>query len=306
MADKNALFSDVIKNISRVNTVLQELIQNYEQLQKIYKSHSFESTQTDSVESDIDEAFKNAKGKNRSKDKDNETRKEIIYSQNRFPATQMFLSEEETVQETTEQFQNTDAEEELPEIEATKTNRTKIVNILRSSSDSDDTNENKVKEVKEVIHRNHRHSDEVKVPDHVFFDNVHKDIKNKIRNSNPTGLNYKKTARIKPKYRGKIRNNTSTSPTFRKFSPNTTTIRDSSKNVLHVLQSEDFPEDKIWKNIADKTPINLGIHRKTINFERDMGIGNRDIYSKSRVKWKKPALLILTSNLKVSEVIHHN
>ncbi|XP_063898544.1 uncharacterized protein LOC126056928 isoform X2 [Helicoverpa armigera] len=32
------IFADVIKNISRVNNVLQELISNYEQLQKIYKS----------------------------------------------------------------------------------------------------------------------------------------------------------------------------------------------------------------------------------------------------------------------------
>lgn len=82
-----AAFADVVKNITRVNNVLEDLIKNYEKLKKIYESEELVE-KDQSSDTEIDEQFKNAEKKiNRSKPKTSTTDPDRI-------ATQMFLSAE--------------------------------------------------------------------------------------------------------------------------------------------------------------------------------------------------------------------
>lgn len=92
----DAIFADVIKNISRVNNVLQELINNYEQLQKIYKSQENFDAPEYSSEADVDRYFQNNKKSKRDKERSfhqyaPSAKTTGIY----LHATQMFFSENE-------------------------------------------------------------------------------------------------------------------------------------------------------------------------------------------------------------------
>lgn len=79
----DSVFVDVLKNITRVNGVLEDLILNYEKLQKIYKS---QETLTELSSEDADEGYKYNK---RPRASLIQTTKPTFYS------TQMFFSEEE-------------------------------------------------------------------------------------------------------------------------------------------------------------------------------------------------------------------
>ncbi|KOB76506.1 Uncharacterized protein OBRU01_01732, partial [Operophtera brumata] len=85
------LFADVIKNISRVNNVLQDLINNYEQLQNIYKSQ--ENVKSEDSDSEMDEVFKTKKKE--AKRSKNEATTEPEPPPDKSRVTQMFWSDHE-------------------------------------------------------------------------------------------------------------------------------------------------------------------------------------------------------------------
>ncbi|CAH1642166.1 unnamed protein product [Spodoptera littoralis] len=126
------IFADVIKNISRVNNVLQDLINNYEQLQKVYKSQENFDGPDYSSERDNDHSSQNTK---KSKRASLTTATPYMFYQ---AGTRMILSDTDV--------------DNTAKVDTPVTKKTTVFDpmALSDSSDIEDTIEADVKRLKEL------------------------------------------------------------------------------------------------------------------------------------------------------------
>lgn len=194
---ESTIFSDVIKNISKVNNVLQDLIRNYEHLQKIYRADSFETTLELSSDSELDEYFKHTEKKMRKKNRDGGSDTENWSTTKKdFPATQMLVSDEmETATEKftsddegnasqTEIFRNVEnnVEYELDQVEkkdALETNAMYSTRLI-----SEEVNESVTEKIE--TGKDQLHNDEKRGPDNIILED---DVKTLNASSRTTNTN---------------------------------------------------------------------------------------------------------------------
>lgn len=269
-----SIFTDVIKNISRVNNILQDLIKNYEQLQKMYKTQSFEVDI--STDSEIDEAYKNEniKHKTNSRTSSNATYPPI---KKKFPGTAMLVSEEE-LETITEESNFLEDQNKLPLIQSLHAPEPVRINEEVKEDSEDDY------KVKKRKHIDHKHSDEIRVPDYVFYDNVHPKTTTKKAQSKRTKSTYKK-------YKHNVHQRS------KERDVETKDVQGNSRNVQKVVYTESFNQEKIWDEIVNKKPIELKTHRNILQ-QSKRGMRSRDDYWKKE-RPRKTALVIL-SKTKVS------
>ncbi|RVE49453.1 hypothetical protein evm_005884 [Chilo suppressalis] len=213
------IFTDVIRNITRVNNVLEELIQNYEKIQKYYDTNSFEKDYSSDIE--IDELYKNGKFYNKTKSRtyvDN-----TLWPKMEFPATAMIFSDDD-----------------VSEIEDSAEDNEEVKRADDQKSTADEVSDENSKEDSKELSENARIEDkntEIKESKIIFL-RPHKykaDNSNKIKDLNP------KTHHIQN----------------RKHKIETGSTKPINRNVEKIIYAETFPQGKIWDEIARKKPINL-------------------------------------------------
>lgn len=258
------MFSEVIRNISRVNNVLQELIKNYEQLQNMSKANSLEEKSQDySSDSEIDEVYKNLNQKRKLRSNNDTT---PPATKKNFPGTEMIVSEEEQ-EDITEKSNFDDNDQRTPSIQRLQAPDSEKENKVEETESSDDSTDKNV--------RDHKHSDEVKVPDNVFADNVHsKDSEKK-----------EKSMKTKKKESAVLSD-------IEMYSTTKVSVQGNARNVQQVLHAETFQKEKIWDEIAKEKPIELKAHRNMpYNTENDMRSP-----SVMDLRSKKTAIVIVAKN----------
>lgn len=239
--DSELVFTDVIKNISRVNNVLQELIDNYEQLKKMYKSQ--ENSETEESGTEVDGGFK-AKGNDGS-----ETTQRAQLGGD-FPATQMFWSNDEKD------------------------------SISASDDDEKDKNSEKNASAKDITEKiGENSSSDTSTGESTDISTDKEEHNHKTKKTKP-GLRQKpeivpigttkKTAEVKPKM---IKSNPVKTNNY--FDPKTTQVYkevNNSRGVQKVVYAELFSKNNIWDDIFKNKPIQL--QRSHVDYQSAVKPGN--------------------------------
>ncbi|XP_053620701.1 uncharacterized protein LOC128681108 isoform X2 [Plodia interpunctella] len=244
---------DVIKNISRVNNALQELIKNYEHLQKIYKAESIESNDY-STDSEMDERFKSDKHKKKNRSKNDVTSpKTSAYA---FPATQLIgfdnseeLHKHSASNDDTKSIGSESVEinvkQRIPKIEhlqAPPAPQKKVITYKFEDSDSE-TRESVNERQKTPVAR-----ETTKKAPEIIFVNMHKsDTKPKEPQIMESIASKPNTRYKKIKHRGELRTTPEGDLSFSAIVKSQQ--RNSSDNEVGQLESETKPV--LWNQITD-------------------------------------------------------
>ncbi|XP_030041219.1 uncharacterized protein LOC115456339 [Manduca sexta] len=297
--NEEAIFADVIRNISRVNNVLQELISNYEQLQKIYKSQ--ESTDYSS-DAEIDEVFKSikkAKYDHKMNAKVNPTERPNSES---FPATQMIWSEDDD----DDNDADTDDESEerakgnvvgkFPKPEAQKAKNTPIDTFENTSSESMEVIKNtsilKPNEAKIIFIDTHKKIKEI-------TENKEASTKKKVEPTKTPKTRYKKVLK-NDKVNMKARKDKLAAKTS-----NTIKQNNGTKSIKKIIYAEKFSPKSIWKEIIKNKPIQLEPQEEVIYNAPKKRADNYKPMGSLQSEAAKTALVIVsksnTKDLKLKE-----
>ncbi|KAI8433759.1 hypothetical protein MSG28_015737 [Choristoneura fumiferana] len=130
--DAEPILADVMRNITRVNTMLQDLIKNYEKLEKISKAHSVES---DSTDTEVEELFNSERNK-RNKDTKSTTAAET----HKAYATAMFYEERDLNPDSKSENQDTNSSSDSAEAKQDEPANTKVKE-LKKENEHEDKNE---------------------------------------------------------------------------------------------------------------------------------------------------------------------
>lgn len=322
----DAIFADVIKNISRVNNVLQELINNYEQLQKIYKSQ--ENVESVYSDSEIDEIFKSKNGK---KSKRTRQGDDVTIKPNSIKlATQMFWSDHDE--------DNNDSNDDTKEVKKDKVityNNTlepkqqylavsrkpttlKPATFEESSDDSSEMSDKSIS-IKKAKHKEKFDNKPQRIKfskpakpkppaAEVIFVDTHKKPREVIGVKSKS-KEVKSTPKIqapiqfaglptKPKTRYSKVSHSNANPGLQALNFIPKTGINDTRIVKKTMHAESFSPKKIWNDIINNKPIHLEAHNE-ITLRR-VEKAKRNSRSHNRNKNDKAALVIIT-NTKVSE-----
>lgn len=233
------MFKNIVKNITQVNTVLEELISNYEKLKNIYNSQ--ENLDSRSADFDIDEVFKviqNKKHKNRS----SKGSKFDIFGGDTFPATKMFWSSEDS----NENIHNIGSVTE-PNMQSLEIERKRKESPLLQSAKASILKESKPKII--LIETYKKSSSTEK-------DMVHEKIgkptiKMKVTPSKWISLNDEDNS-------NSVVDSTS----------NEKSLSDNNAfDVKKVIYAEAFTPATMWQEIANNKPINLKLYEEIIKYD---------------------------------------
>lgn len=322
--DAEAIFADVIKNISRVNSVLQDLINNYEHLQKIYQSQ--ENLESQTSDGEVDKVFKTKREKERKNGQErskSELPTSTTYDGN--PATQIIWSADEGRSDNSEVISSEGNNSDIAGTDDKKDTEKPNVEPAYSHNNSSSSNEEKNVDPENIKKNSNRskNSNVIFIGTHISaiknkhikpslepLDKImlHDATTTKLTGSKKHETRYSKVSqsrvgpRINEKHKSaitlpdeyfRITDGTQEEQSQELHRTKATTTSKSKKEATKVVQkklhSETFSNENFWDGIINNKPIQLETY-SDVAFENMRKDGDdlksliRDVNLKQRIE----------------------